>query len=218
MPTANDVMKQIWAIEKIFVKIECKKNIPSYTFVRRFPKNKKVQDWVKSRLRKYDISVITVIKGINKSAPNKMTIDALRQSYDSSAAEYIENLFEIQSVKKKYKSSKVKQSKLLETAKVEADTAKKDAESAKKQSEFIKGTVTKVSGEREELIRELTIYMKIFNNTKYICNNLDMVIKQLCDSDTELNADNIIAFLRKKLLIGATNKKIHQIMLNIADK
>lgn len=94
MATALDIMQQIWKQENIWIEIKSKKtDLPRYKVQRRFPKNKKVIDFINSRFSDYDRSMIVVKKDNGTEVSDKATIEYLRSSYKNNTIKLIEATF-----------------------------------------------------------------------------------------------------------------------------
>jgi len=163
MPTAIDVMKQIWEQENIWVEIRSNKtNLPRYSVPRKYPKNKKVADWIQSRLSAYDGSIITVKKGNGTIASDQTNIEKLRCSYTDKAIELIETKL-LAGLKEK-KIKKIKKQQVI---------IKKEASQVKLANSVISA---KALGTEEDLVR-LKLVEKF---AKHVCVNIEKAMLKTC--------------------------------------
>lgn len=199
MATAYDVMWQIWETERIYVEIDTNDtNLPKYLATTKYPKNRKVTDWLNSRLAAYDHSIITIRRGIKFKASNQSTIESVRNSYSKAAVELIESKFELVSINKSF-------NKILQKSKTKT-----------KENKAIKAANTQISSTNlitKELLEE---YDKLDKHVDYFCKNLSKILMKLCSEHKicEDICNSITIKLKSDLLLS----KVELILNDIRSK
>ena len=195
MLKAIDVMKQIWELENIHVRIKSSTELPEYPFKRKYPENRTVGDWARNRLSAYKTSTIEILNGKNSIPLDTLRIEALRKSYNKAARESINAKFKVEVFRKKFIRSK------------------KDLVVQEEKTEQILNLVTEISGAKCEMEEELNIYRKLFKHTEYICDKIDDVIKDVfCMHLKGVDeSDVLLTKINSKLLVIETKKLLFQI-------
>jgi hypothetical protein len=219
MPSTTTVMQKIWDTEGILVKFKEGDKVPAYNFKKRFPNNRNIQDFIRIRLCRYSDCEPTVMKSWKRKASNETLIDSLRQGYNSATLELIEKFFENLTLKENLIKTERKFGQKVKRVRENLESAMKEEKSAKEDAEASRNNVRHFSEKSADTAEKLEITQVILKNTKYICDNLEKKIKQLCQSDASLagQGDKITRYLKEKLLIKETADRLQQILLNLPE-